>query len=190
MAARAPVTTSAATDEPDAARTGRGRHPRRILAVRLALAAAVLIGCGIAAVLLITGRSAPVQPVPARVLVGPPQPTRLGDVQRAITALYRRHPDIIAFDAHGVQYSATTRDKVLSVCSKGSIAANATQLETERVLACAPLIYFFASYGEAHSDSAAIDVARHLYWYAQASNRAPDDETGMLTDLLHDWGLH
>ena len=58
------------------------------------------------------------------------------------------------------------------------------------MLACAPLIYFFASYGEEHSVAAAIDVARRLYWYAETSSRAPNDETGMLTDLLHDWGIH
>ena len=56
-------------------------------------------------------------------------------MQRAISALYRRHPDVAAFDAHGVQYTTTTRDKVLSVCSNGSIATSAGQLETN---ACWP----------------------------------------------------
>jgi hypothetical protein len=155
----------------------------------LAAAAAVVIVVAIGASRLTANSSPRSSASKPAILADPPRPTSFSEVSRAIDALYRNHPAIAAYEAHGVEYNATTRHKVLSVCSEGSIAATAAQLETERVMACAPLIYYFASYGRQNSAPEAIDAARLLYWYAATSNRTPYDAAGTLTGLLHSWGI-
>jgi hypothetical protein len=123
------------------------------------------------------------------VLAGTPRPISLPRVRQAIDALYRQDPAITTYDVSGVEYSPKSRDRVLHVCTSGSIATNPTQLEAERVMACAPLIYCYASCGRQYRASEATDVARQLYWYAATNNRTPHDMTAPLTSLLHSWGI-
>jgi hypothetical protein len=61
------------------------------------------------------------------------------------------------------------------------------ELESSRVLASAPLIFFFYSYGV--RSSAAESVDRKLYWYAVTHNRRPYDSRRILTPLLRRWGI-
>lgn len=156
-------------------------HIRRLVAASV-LGAVVGLGAGAPAV-------ASRQAAMPSILGGTPRPTTFAQVTQAVDALYRHHPGITAFTIQAVQYTPKTRDKVLKVCRDGSIAANARELETERVMACAPLIYFFASYGRRKAAPEAIGVARTLYWYAVTHNRRPYDATPVLAALLRSWGI-
>ena len=156
------------------------QHP--ILGVGMAcLLAACLAGCS-----SVTSAS----PAPASgVLDGTVHQTSFAQVKHAIDALYHSHPGIGTFQVQGVEYAPKTRDKVLKVCRDGSVANTAQELETERVMACAPLIYFFARYGIRASVPESTEVARQLYWYAVTQNQHPYNSTQVLTDLLSSWGV-
>jgi hypothetical protein len=110
-------------------------------------------------------------------------------VERAVRHLYRTHPSIVKFMIQDVEYTPATRDRVLAVCHRGGPEKTASALESTRVLACAPLIFFFYSYGRARSVAASTTLAQQLYWYAVASNQRPRDAEPGLTTLLRHWGV-
>lgn len=118
----------------------------------------------------------------------PQQPT-FADVRSAIGDLYRNHPDIASFSAQDVQYNAITRDKVLDVCRRGGPETDRAALESARVAACAPLIYFFYAYGRQASAPESTAVAAQLYWYAVTNIDGPVDARQSLTALLKNWGI-
>jgi hypothetical protein len=149
-----------------------------------AIVAASLVGCG--------GSSSAVKTVTQAtptILAGPVRPTTFGEVERAVRGLYRAHPSIATFVAQDVEYTPATRDKVLTVCHRGGPETSAVALESARVLACAPLIFFFYSYGRMRSVPASISVARQLYSYAVLSNRRPRVAEPGLKALLRRWGV-
>jgi hypothetical protein len=111
-------------------------------------------------------------------------------VERTVQDLYRTHPGIGGrFSVQDVEYTTVTRDKVLKVCREGGPEKSAAALESARVLACAPLIFFFYSYGRMRSVPASIAVAQKLYWYAVANNERPHAAQPGLTSLLRKWGV-
>jgi hypothetical protein len=122
-------------------------------------------------------------------LGGQPQQPTFDSVKTAIDDLYRKHPDIASFSAQDVQYNAITRDKVLDVCRRGGPETDRAALESARVVACAPLIFFFYAYGNQASVAASTDVAQQLYWYAVTSIDGPVDARQSLTALLKEWGI-
>ena len=123
----------------------------------------------------------------ASILDSTAQTTTIDQVKQAINDLYIHHPDINSFVVQSVTYNPDTRDKVLKICSEGGLVANAQELEAQKVMACAPLIFFFNYYGQQKSVPESIDVARQLYWYALAGKS--DDSKKVLTDLLRSWGI-
>ena len=126
-------------------------------------------------------------PAAGGILDGAVQATTLDQVKQAIDDLYTRHPDIHSFVVQSVTYTPATRDKVLKICSEGGLVANEGEREAQKVLACAPLIFFFNYYGQQKSVPESIDLARQLYWYALAGKS--DDSKKVLTDLLRSWGI-
>ncbi len=126
---------------------------------------------------------------PHTILVAPVQPISFTRVRRAVLELYRAHPDIQSFQVQDVTYTPKTRDKVLGVCHEGGPEKSASALESARVLACAPLIFFFYSYGRAASVPAATTVAQQLFWYAVLSNQRPHLAEPGLRTLLTGWGV-
>ena len=108
-------------------------------------------------------------------------------MKQAIDDLYTRHPDINSFAVQSVTYNPTTRDKVLKICSEGGLVDTAQELEAQKVMACAPLIFFFNYYGQQKSVPESIDIARQIYWYALAGKS--QDSKKVLTDLLTSWGI-
>ncbi len=139
-------------------------------------------------IVLLAACSSATAPTAATILDGTVQPTTLDQVKQAVGDLYIHHPDINSFVVQSVTYNPTTRDKVLKICSEGGLAANAQELEAQKVMACAPLIFFFQYYGQQKSVPEAVDVARQLYWYALAGKS--DDVKKVLTDLLRSWGIN
>ena len=108
--------------------------------------------------------SAPAKP--ATILSEPVEPTTFAQARAAMVAVYRSHPTIRKFTVRDVEYTSATRDKVLGVCHKGGAEKSASSLESARVLACAPLIYYLYEYGRSARAPDAVDAARKLYWYA------------------------
>ena len=123
------------------------------------------------------------------ILAGPVRSTTFVQVDRSVHALYRAHPTIGDFVVQDVEYTPATRDKVLTVCRRGGPERSPVALESARVLACAPLIFFFYSYGRLRSVPASLAVARQLYSYAVVSNRQPRDAEPGLNALLRRWGV-
>ena len=134
--------------------------------------------------------SSPTASVPApTILTGPVRPTTFAQARAAVLALYRSHPAVSRASFSEVEYTTATRDKVLRVCHSGGPERSASALESARVLACAPLIFFFYSYGRHASAPEAVSAARTLYWYAVTANRRPVDAGPGLTRLLVSWGV-
>ena len=123
------------------------------------------------------------------ILTAPVQSVTFAAVERTVQDLYRTHPGIGRFSVQDVEYTTATRDKVLKVCREGGPEKSAAALESARVLACAPLIFFFYSYGRMRSVPASIAVAQKLYWYAVASNERPHAAQPGVTSLLRKWGV-
>lgn len=131
--------------------------------------------------------SAPAKP--ATILSEPVEPTTFAQARAAMVAVYRSHPTIRKFTVRDVEYTSATRDKVLGVCHKGGAENSASSLESARVLACAPLIYYLYEYGRTTRAPDAVDAARKLYWYAVVSNRKPFQAGAGLSRLLVSWGV-
>ena len=110
------------------------------------------------------------------------------ETRRAIRALYAHHAGIRSFVYQDVYYTPETRDKVLAVCRRGGPAVNARERETSRVFGCAPLIFFFYSFGTRKHVAESVAVARTLYRYA-AGIGGPYDPQPPLTNLLRSSGV-
>ncbi len=126
-------------------------------------------------------------PAAGSILDSTTQAPTLDQVKQAIDDLYTHHPDINSFIVQSVTYTPQTRDKVLKICSEGGLVDTAQELETQKVMACAPLIFFFNYYGQQKSVPESVSVARLLYWYALVGKS--DDSKKVLTDLLRSWGI-
>jgi hypothetical protein len=164
---------------------------RRALLVGVLAVALVAVAVGALAAFGDTGRSNPPTasaPAPG-ILSESVEPTSFAQARAAVLALYRSHPAVSGASFNDVDYTTASRDKVLSVCHSGGPEKSASALESARVLACAPLIFFFYSYGRHAGVPQAVTVARTLYWYAVTANRKPVDAGPGLTRLLVSWGV-
>ncbi|HEU5420697.1 MAG TPA: hypothetical protein VFV41_23625 [Streptosporangiaceae bacterium] len=152
-----------------------------------AVLAAALGGCG-------SGGPA-AGPAPGRVFLTRQQ-VSLGEVQQAVTALYRARPGIGSFTVQDVQYSARSWRPILRECTSGTGAgggaaagAAAQTAESGQLIACAPLIFFLYSYGRIRGVPAAAAAAGKLYWYAVTHISGPSSARTSLNELLRSWKL-
>lgn len=155
-------------------------------------ALAVLALCVVAATASACGSSSPAQPTRAGLtttLGTRIRPVSMRQINAAIDTLYRTYPSITSFAVQDVQYTPTTRDKVLQVCHHGGQAADPQTQESNRVLACGPLIYYYYSYGTQHSVPQSVAVADDLFSYAATSIHGPFDAATTLGTLLRGWGV-
>jgi hypothetical protein len=156
---------------------------RSTSAARLLLAAlsvVALAACGTHRTKTTTGTS---------ILGGDVQPVSFAQVRSAVDALYRSDHGMSTFTVRSVAYTPATRDTVLAVCRRGGASSTARELESSRVAACAPLIFFYYRYGRHASSPDAIDLARKLYWYAATNVKGPFDAKRSLAALLSGWGV-
>ena len=115
----------------------------------------------------------------------------LRQLDRDVAALYRDHPGIASFAVQDVRYTAQSRATVLRECTSaaGSATAAAPSVESARLVACAPLIFFLYRYGRDASVPAATAAAGQLYRYAVTHISGPVDAKTDLDELLRSWGL-
>jgi hypothetical protein len=117
------------------------------------------------------------------------QHVSLPQLKAEISDLDRSHPAVASFEAQGVQYTAASRANVLRECTSAGAGAGSQDAETSQVIACAPLIFFYYSYGKQDSVPAAITVAGGLYWYAVTHVTGPESARTSLDELLQSWKL-
>jgi len=146
---------------------------------------AVLAACCTALAGYLASRS----PAPAGNVFTTRQQVSLQQVRSAISSLYGSHPDIASFTVQDVSYTASSRDTVLRECTSGGPAVGSQNAETHQVIACAPLIFFFYSYGTQASVPAAVTVAGELYWYAVTHITGPTSARTSLDEVLSSWKL-
>ena len=113
----------------------------------------------------------------------------LQQVKQGITTLYEDHPGLTSFAAASIQYTAASRDKVLTECTTSGGAEATQTTETAQVTACAPLIFFLYSYGRQESVPAAEQAAGLLYWYAVDHIAGPGSPQASLDEVLSSWQL-
>jgi hypothetical protein len=166
---------------------------RLTLVLAAAATALALSGCGGGT--STTVPTASVAPPPASTTAAPPlltspaQTVTFEQVKQAIDGLYSSHPGLTGYVVRDVGYNALTRDKVLEVCRSGGSETDPASLESVRVAGCAPLIFYYYSYGQQRSVPESIDLARKLYWYAATNINGPFDARRSLASLLQSWGL-
>jgi hypothetical protein len=106
-----------------------------------------------------------------------------------VTALYSAHPALASFAVQDVSYTAKSRDTVLHGCTTPGSAAGSQDSETGQVVACAPLIFYYYSFGKQASVPAAVTLAGDLYWYAVDHITGPVSAQASLNELLQGWKL-
>jgi hypothetical protein len=126
-------------------------------------------------------------PAPSGMLDAAVQPTTFDGVRAAIDKLYSSHPDVNSYVVKGVSYTPQTRDKVLKICHEGGLVSSEAERESQEVLACAPLIFFFYNYGQASGGAESTGFARLMYWYTVSNHSSQSKE--VLTQLLRSWGI-
>jgi hypothetical protein len=169
--------------------SGRRPRPARRLPLGLLAAAALVAasaGCGGGGSAASTTTTTA---APPSVLGSTARAVTFANLRTAIDRLYAEQPGIRTFVARDVEYSPKTRDKVLDVCRRGGPETDASARESSKIAGCAPLVFFFYSYGHAKSAPQSIDVARQVYWYAATNIRGPFDARTALTTLLRSWGI-
>jgi hypothetical protein len=104
-----------------------------------------------------------------------------------VTALYRAHPALASYTVQDVGYTAKTRAAVLNDCTTPSSSASTQDAETGQIVACAPLIFYYYSYGKQASVPDAVTLAGDLYWYALDHISGPVEVQASLNQLLQGW---
>jgi hypothetical protein len=113
----------------------------------------------------------------------------LRQVDAEVTALYSGHPALASFDVQDVSYTARSRQTVLRGCTTPGAGAGSQDSETGQIVACAPLIFYYYSYGKQASVPAAVTLAGDLYWYAVDHVTGPVSAQSSLNELLQGWKL-
>jgi hypothetical protein len=150
----------------------------------VAAACAALAGCAAG-----TAAKPPTAATPAADVFTVSKQVSLSQLKTELSNLYSRRPGLASFEVQGVQYTAASRASVLRECTSAGSGAGSQNAETSQVVACAPLIFFFYSYGKQAPAPAAITLAGDLYWYAVTHITGPESARTSLDELLQSWKL-
>ena len=156
--------------------------PRRPRAVATALIAGFLALAGCAS-------SSGSSPVATGNVFTAQHQVSIRQVDTEVTALYSKHPALASFDVQDVAYTTKSRETVLRECTSPGASAGSQDAETGQIVACAPLIFFYYSYGKQASVPAAVTLAGDLYWYAVDHVTGPVNAQASLNELLQGWKL-
>jgi hypothetical protein len=124
-----------------------------------------------------------------------PRQVSAQQVDAEVAALYSGHPAVGSFEVQDVSYTTASRDRVLRQCTSGGSptgpqgSTGSQTAETAQIVACAPLIFYFYSYGRQASVPAAVTLAGDLYWYAVDNITGPVSAQASLNGLLQGWRL-
>ncbi|MEU9347973.1 hypothetical protein AB0D74_42940 [Streptomyces sp. NPDC048278] len=117
------------------------------------------------------------------------RPVTFAQAHASVLAAYSDNDGLSHYTVKKVTYTKATRDKVLKVCHHGAAAADEQALQSGKIMACAPLIYYFYSYAVAKSSPAAMTAAQDLYAYAVTQIAGPVSTQATLNSLLRSWGV-
>jgi hypothetical protein len=177
------VTAAPATARRRALAAAGGIPPRRPRA-----AAAALITAGFLALAGCASSSSNAPATTLNVFTTQHQ-VSLQQVDAEVTALYSDHPALTSFNVQDVSYTAKSRAAVLRGCTTPDAGAGSQDSETGQIVACAPLIFYYYSYGKQASVPAAVTLAGDLYWYAVDHVTGPVSAQASLNELLQGWKL-
>lgn len=76
----------------------------------------------------------------------------------------------------------------MAACTQGTAVASAS-VQAQRLLACAPLIYFFYSYGRQAGVNRATGLADEIYSYAVGATSGSTEPASVLAETLKGWGV-
>jgi hypothetical protein len=179
---------AAGAQPPRRPRAARSRV-RLITSVTAALAAGAAACAALAGCAAGTAAKPSTAATPAADVFTVTKQVSLPQLKTEISNLYSRRPGLASYEVQGVQYTATSRGNVLRECTSAGTSAGSQDAETSQVVACAPLIFFFYSYGKQASAPAAVTVAGDLYWYAVTHITGPESAKTSLDELLQSWKL-
>jgi hypothetical protein len=114
---------------------------------------------------------------------------RAGEADALIRRAWASSPGLSTYSIQQVSYTAKSRDNVLAVCQHGGAATDFAALQSDKLLACAPLIFFLYSYGHRHAAEPVNDAATALYNFAVTHVIGPTDAEAWLNKTLKTWGL-
>jgi hypothetical protein len=110
------------------------------------------------------------------------------ELQQNIDALYAQYPAILSFVSQSVSYTPQSVAVVLRKCTQPG-AQSGAEAQSGRLMACAPLIYFFYSFGQQRAVPDATQLADELYSFAVTDVKGPIDPRAALHGLLSSWGI-
>ncbi len=106
-----------------------------------------------------------------------------------ITTLYRTHPDLGSYVVEGTSYTPGLRRSVFRACTRSGTAEMSSSAQESRLDACAPLIFYFYSYGNRRNVAAATKLANDLFSYGADVVHGPLDSAATLAGVLRAWGV-
>jgi len=122
------------------------------------------------------------------VLGSQPRSVSAAQLQQNIDALYAQHPAVSSFVSQSVSYTPQSLAIVVRKCTQPGTQSGA-EAQSSRLMACAPLIYFFYTFGQQGSVSEAIELADEFYSFAVTDVKGPIDPRAALDKLLSSWGI-
>jgi hypothetical protein len=128
------------------------------------------------------------------VAAGPPlkvgtSASSIASIANEIDDVYSTHADLGAYVVQGTTYTKHSRQVVFKACTEGGTANMTENAQSERLDACAPMIFYFHSYGVARNAPDALKLADHLFTYAVDEIHGPLNSETTLTSLLRSWGI-
>jgi hypothetical protein len=110
-------------------------------------------------------------------------------LKKEIGRLYSDQPALKSYVAQGTTYTTHSRNVVFHACTLSGAGATSEEVQSGRLDACAPLIFYLYSFGASHHASQAISAADALFSFAADDVDGPIDSTSDLATLLRSWGL-
>ncbi|MGA2011635.1 MAG: hypothetical protein ABSH51_14060, partial [Solirubrobacteraceae bacterium] len=108
---------------------------------------------------------------------------------RDVDRLYDQHPQLASYVVQSTTYTTRCRHVVFHACTGGGRSATSEEIESSRLVACAPLIFYLYSYGTQRRSPQATAIADELFTFVSRDIRGPLDATSELAVLLRAWGI-
>jgi hypothetical protein len=114
------------------------------------------------------------------------RPLSAASVSREIALLWAGEPGLHSYGVQDVEYTRASLGRVTRACTA---AGGGGSIGAQQVLACAPLVYFFYSYGTAYAAPKAVAVADRIYSFAVQRSETSSPPAAALEAILRGWGV-